>query len=176
MPSFPVKKSSLTRRFTDIINPKTTRQPSSRDRPKEGSLTPPIQTTTPSSSSSSSSSPSSLQSRIAASPQSARYTYDEQHRLPVTFLPFIATDGSFLKGLDVFGESKGSPKSSFEFNDSPLEGDDTWFSMTDDQSSAFEALESPTISRNKTTLQSPSKTVRIGWICEDGFKPIGEFE
>lgn len=172
MPSSAAKKSSLTRRFTDMINPKTTRQPSSSDRPKEGSLTPPIQTTTPSSSSS----PSSLQSRITASPHSARYTFDEQHRLPVTFLPFVSTDGSFLKGFDVFGESKLSPKSSFEFNESPLEGDDAWFSMSDEQSSAFEALETTAISQNKHTIQSPSKPVRIGWICEDGFKPIGEYE
>jgi hypothetical protein len=172
MPPFSVKKSSITRRFTDMVNPKTSRQTSSRDRPKEGSLTPPLQTTTPSSSSS----PSSLQSRITASPQSVRYAFDEQHRLPITFLPFITTDSSFLKGLDVFGESKGSPKSLFEFNESPVEGDDAWFSMSDDRSSAFETLESPSISHNKTTLQLHSTPVRIGWVCEDGFKPIGEFE
>jgi hypothetical protein len=173
-PMSSTKKSSLTRRFTEMINQKTTRRPSSRDGTKENSLTPPIQTTTPSSSSSS---PQSIQSRLTSSPQSTRYTIDEQHRLPVTFLPFVTSDTPFLKGFDVFGESKGSPKSSFEFNESPVEGsEDNWFSMSDDRSSAFDMLESRTRSHSKTTLPSSMKSVRIGWICEDGFKPIGEFE
>ena len=75
-------KSSLTRRFTDMINQKTVRLPSSSRNAgtKEGSTTPPVQTTTPSSSS------SSPQSRMTISPQSPRFTFDEQHRLPVTFL------------------------------------------------------------------------------------------
>jgi len=174
MPSAPsAKKSSLTRRFTDMINQKTTRRPSRGDIPKEGSVTPPLQTTTPSSSSSS---PQSMQSSITSSPQSLRYAFDEQHRLPVTFLPFVTTDTSFLKGFDVFGESKCSPKSSFEFHESPVEGEDNWFSMTDDRSSAFDTLEVATRSQSKATLRSPTKPIRIGWICEDGFKPIGEFE
>lgn len=178
MPTLTTKKSFITRRFTEIINQKTSsRRPSSRDGTKEGrgAITPPVQTTTPSSSSSSS--PQSIQSRTTCSPQSARYTFDEQHRLPVTFLPFVTTDTSFLKGLDVFGdESKASPKSSFEFNESPVECEDSWFSMSDEQSSAFDTLESKTESQSKATLPSPTKFVRIGWICEDGFKPIGEFE
>ena len=177
MPTLTTKKSFITRRFTEIINQKNSaRQPSSRDGAKEGggSITPPVQTTTPSSSSSS---PQSIQSQITSSPQTTRFTVDEQHRLPVTFLPFVTTDTSFLKGLDVFGgESKGSPKSSFEFNESPVECEDNWFSMSDDRSSAFDTLESRMRSQSKATLPSPTKSVRIGWICEDGFKPIGEFE
>lgn len=172
MPSTSTKKSSITRRFTEMINQKTTRRPSLRDGAKEGSITPPFQTTTPSSSSS----PQSIQSRIPSSPQSTRYTFDEQNRLPVTFLPFVTTDTSFLKGLDVFGESKGSPKSSFEFNESPVECEENWFSMSDDRSPAFDTLAGATSSQSKGTLLSPTKSVRIGWICEDGFKPIGEFE
>src|SRR5271169_4592880 len=74
------KKSSITRRFTEMINQKTVRRPSPGDGLKEGSITPPFQTTTPSSSSSS---PQSIQSRAMSSPQSTRYTFDEQHRLPV---------------------------------------------------------------------------------------------
>jgi hypothetical protein len=173
MPSFSPKKSSITRRFTEMINQKTARRPSSRDGTKEGSVTPPFQTTTPSSLSSS---PQSIQSQAMSSPQSTRYTFDEQHRLPVTFLPFLTTDTSFLKGLDVFGDSKSSPKSSFEFNESPVECEENWFSMSDDRSSAFDRLESKMRSHIKTTSQSPTKSIRIGWICEDGFKPIGEFE
>jgi hypothetical protein len=167
MPSHPsTKKSSLTRRFTDMINQKATPRPSKGDLHKEGSITPPVQTTTPSSSSS---------SPQSTSPQSVRYTFDEQHRLPVTFLPFVATDTSFLKELDIFGES---PKSSLEFLDSesPVEGEESWFRMTDERSSAFDALETATRSHSKATLHSPTKPIRIGWICEDGFKPIGEFE
>lgn len=165
-------KSSLTRRFTDMINQKTVRQPSSSRNAgtKEGSTTPPVQTTTPSSSS------SSPQSRMTISPQSPRFTFDEQHRLPVTFLPFVSTDIPFSKSMDVFGESKNSPKSSFEFGDSPVEVEENWFSMSDDRSSAFETLASRTRSHSKTTLPSPTKQVRIGWICEDGFKPIMEYD
>jgi hypothetical protein len=175
MPSPPSasKKSSLTRRFTDMINQKATRRASKSDLRKEGVITPPIQTTTPPSSSSS---PQSMQSSLTSSPPSLRYTVEEKHRLPVTFLPFVSTDTSLLKGLDIFGESKTSPKSSFEFNESPLECEENWFSMTDDQSSAFDTLGTATRSQSKTTLTSPTKSVRIGWICEDGFKPIGEFE
>jgi hypothetical protein len=156
-----------------MINPKMIRLPSSRDATKEGSITPPAQTTTPSSSSS----PQSELSRITtSSPQSTRYTFDDQHRLPVTFLPFVTTDTSFFKGLDVFGESAGSPKSSFEFHESPVEVVENWFSMSDDRASAFDVVESRTRSQSKATIQSSTKSVRIGWICEDGFKPIGEFE
>lgn len=169
------KKSSLTRRFTDLINQKTTRLPSSSRNAgtKEGSTTPPVQTTTPSSSSSS---PQSLQSRMTTSPMSPRFAYDEQHQLPVTFLPFVSTDIPFSKGLDMFGESKTSPKSSFEFGESPVEAEENWFTMSDDRSSAFETLASRTRSHSKTTLPSPTKQVRIGWICEDGFKPIMEYD
>ena len=168
------KKASLTRRFTDLINQKTTRLPSSKNAgTKDGSTTPPVQTTTPSSSSSS---PHSLQSRITTSPQSPRFTFDEHHRLPVTFLPFVSTDTPFSKGLDVFGESKNSPKTLFEFGESPVEVEENWFSMADDRSSAFETLASRTRSHSKTTLSSPTKQVRIGWICEDGFKPIMEYD
>lgn len=177
MPTLTTKKSFITRRFTEMINQKTSsRRPSLGDGTKEGrgSITPPVQTTTPSSSGSS---PQSIQSRITTSSQSTRYTFDEQHRLPVTFLPFVTTDTSFLKGLDVFGdESKGSPKSSFEFNESPVECEDNWFSMSGERSSAFDTLESRTRSPSKATIPSPTKSVRIGWVCEDGFKPIGEFE
>src|SRR6202043_3814224 len=98
------------------------RRPSSSDGTKGGSFPPPKQTTTPSTSSS----PLSIQSRTSTSPQDTRYTFDEQHRLPVTFLPFVSTDTHFLKGLDVFGDSKSSPRSSFEFSDSPIEPEDNW--------------------------------------------------
>jgi len=173
------KKASFTRRFTDLIKEKSNRRPSSRDGAKdEGLVTPPQQITTPSPSSSTSS-PLSLQSQATSlSPKSARYTFDEQHRLPVTFLPFVNTDNSFLKGLDdMLGESNNrSRKSSFEFNQSPVEGEENWYSMSDDQSSSFGTLESRTRSQSKSTLQSPTKSIAIGWICEDGFKPIGGFE
>jgi hypothetical protein len=167
------KKSSFSRRFTDLINQKAIRRPSSRDGPKEGSITPPVQTTIPSSSSS----PQSIQSRITASPQSSRYAFVDQHRLPVTFLPFVSTDSSFLKGLDVFGEeSRGSPKSSFEFNESPVEGEDSWFRLSDDTSSAFDTLQTRARSESKATLPSSVKSMTIGWVREDGFKPIGEYD
>ena len=173
MPPSTTKKSSITRRFTELINQKTaTRRPSSRDGAKEGgSSTPPLQTITPSSSSSS---PQSMQSTITSSSQSTRYTFDEQ-RLPVTFLPFVTTDTPFIKGLDVFGDSKGSPKSSFEFNEQLEDCEDNWF-MSDDGCSEFDTLESGVRSKSKTTLQSRTKPVRIGWVCEDGFKPIDACE
>ena len=167
------KKSSFTRRFTDMINQKTTpRRPSSSDGTKGGSVTPPKQTTTPSTSSS----PLSIQSQNSSSPQSSRYTFDEQHRLPVTFLPFLSTDTHFLKGLDVFGESKSSPRSSFEFTHSPVEPEDNWFAIGDNQASSFTVTERRARSQSKATTGSSVKEVTIGWICEDGFKPIGEFD
>ena len=167
------KKSSFTRRFTDMINQKTTpRRASLSDGTKGGTVTPPKQTTTPSSSSS----PLSIQSMSSSSPQSTRYTFDEQHRLPITFLPFLSTDTHFLKGLDVFAEPKTSPRSSFEFNDSPVESEDNWFSLCDNQTSSFNVTERRARSQSKATTGSSVKDVTIGWICEDGFKPIGEFD
>ena len=161
------KKSSFTRRFTDMINQKTTpRRPSSSDGTKGGSVTPPKQTTTPSTSSS----PLSIQSQNSSSPQTSRYTFDEQHRLPVTFLPFLSTDTHFL------GESKSSPRSSFEFSDEPVESEDNWFAIGDNQASSFTVTERRARSQSKATTGSSVKEVTIGWICEDGFKPIGEFD
>ena len=174
------KKASFTRRFADLIKEKSSRRPSSRDGAKDhhGTVTPPQQTTMPSPSSLASS-PLSLQSQVSsASPKSGRYTFDEQHRLPVTFLPCVSTDNSFLTGLDdVFGESKTrSRKNSFEFNEPPVDVDENWYSMSDDQVSPFGTLETRTRSQSKSTVQSRTRSIAIGWICEDGFRPIGAFE
>lgn len=174
MPTLSSKKSSIGRRFNDLLSSKSPRRPSSSDDTKGGSVTPPKQTTTPSASSS----PQGPQARTSSSPQ-PRYTFDEQHRLPVTFLPFVSTgtEAPFIKGLDVFGEPKSSPRSSFEFNESPVEHEDNWFSMSQLQgSSAFHMQDSRTRSSSKGTYESTGKEITIGWVCEDGFKPIGEFD
>jgi hypothetical protein len=165
------KKSSIGRRFNDLIGSKTPRRPSSSDSTKGGSVTPPKQTTTPSASSS----PQGPQTRTPSSPPT-RYTFDEQHRLPVTYLPFVSTETPFIKGLDdVFGESKSSPRSSFEFNESPIDHEDNWFSMSQG-SARFNMQDTRTRSSSKGTYESTGKEVTIGWVCEDGFKPIGEFD
>lgn len=88
----------------------------------------------------------------------------------MTFLPFIGTDSSFLK-FDVFGVDQ-SPGSEFDFTSSS-EGSN-WFNLSDDApSSAFNVPE--TMTRREVKAEGP-KSVTIGWVCEDGFRPIGEFE
>ena len=165
--STPPKKSSLSRRFTDLIGQKQPRRPSSGSDTKEGTITPPLQTITPSASSS----PLSVQSGTSySSPQSPRFTFDEQHRLPVTFLPFVATDSSFLK-LDMFGIEQSTSQ---EFDFTSTSDSSNWFGLHDEsQSSAFEM---PSPAASGTTKARTPKTMTIGWVCEDGFKPIGQFD
>ena len=164
MPSSVGKKaSSLTRRITEIISHKS--RTSSTDDVKEvASTTPPLQSTTPSISSS----PQTF-SRNASAPH--RNTIDDEHRLPVAFLPLVSTSTKFMKGLDVFGQE--SRESDFDFHDSPVEGEDNWFRMQDDHASAFAMLRSRPRSESKATSSS-AKSITIGWVREDGFKPIGE--
>src|SRR5579859_404317 len=165
------KKSSLRSRFTDMINAKSPRRGSLSKGSKQGGATPPTETSTPPPSS-----PRSVHLRNNSSPTSTRYTFDENHRLPVTFLPFVATDTSFMKGLEIFGETSGSSSSSFEFSDSPVDREDGWFSLSGDQSSAYNTPERKDSLRPRDTNASPEKDITIGWICEDGFKPIGVFD
>jgi hypothetical protein len=169
MSSSPLKKSSLSRRFTELINQKPSRRPSAGNETKEGSITPPLQTTTPSASAS----PLSIQTtstECSSSPRSPRFTFDEQHRLPVTFLPFVGTETSFLK-FDMFGLEQ-STESDFDFTTSSESSN--WFNLSDDaQTSSFSI---PETMKKITTKSEAPKSVTIGWVCEDGFKPIGEFE
>jgi len=167
MPSSPSKKSTLSRRFTELINQKTPRRPSSGEDTKEGITTPPLQTTTPSTASS----PLSIQSSPSDSPlQGHRFTFDEQHRLPVTFLPFVATETSFMK-LDIFG-SEETNHSEFDFTTSSESSN--WFNFSETtEISSFEMPEPITKARKER--QAP-KTMTIGWVCEDGFRPIGGFD
>jgi hypothetical protein len=150
-----------------MINQKT-RRPSVGDVPKQECVTPPTQTTTPSSASS----PQNRSVANGSPSQAPRYTFDEQHRLPVTFLPFVSTET--FKGLDVFGQEIGvSDKSPYE---SPVEVEDSWFRMEDEPTSAFAELQMRARSESKATILSSARSVTIGWIKEDGFKPIGEYD
>jgi hypothetical protein len=106
-----------------------------------------------------------------SSPHSTRYTFDQEHRLPVTFLPLLSTDA--LKGLDVFGggdAASDAVRDTFELSQSPAGSEETWFSASYDLPDTRK-MSTSTVSSESSG--SPVKAVTIGWICEDGFRPIG---
>ena|ERR1700737_4567972 len=166
MPTLP-KKASFTRRFTDMVAPKAPKAPRSMSFGRGDHILPTSAIITPPSS------PRSIQQHNS-SPQSTRYTYDEGERLPVTFLPLLSTDA--LKELDVFGEGTDSANL-FGLSQSPADSEESWFSMPYDRPLVYEVPQTRKMSTASSTSTesglSTHREVTIGWICEDGFRPIG---
>jgi hypothetical protein len=166
MPTSP-KKASFTRRFTDMVATKTPRRMSG-SRKGENNTPPPAFATPPAS-------PRSTQPSNNSSPQSGRYQFDVEHRLPKTFLPFLSTD--VLKGLDVFGGDDNTARDTFDLSQSSGNSEEAWLRVFQNRS-AYSFPETRKMSTSSSMASSemsgsPVKEVTIGWICEDGFRPIG---
>jgi hypothetical protein len=166
MPTSP-KKASFTRRFTDMVATKTPRRMSGSRKGENN--TPPSAFATPPAS------PRSTQPSNNSSPQSGRYQFDVEHSLPKTFLPFLSTD--VLKGLDVFGGDDNPARDTFDLSQSSGDSDEAWLRVFHNRS-AYSFPETRKMSTSSSMASSemsgsPVKEVTIGWICEDGFRPIG---